>query len=321
MDPQAEEVQDFLFKGNYQGAHRIARKWLDDFPFNKKDSDEYKKAEEAYLYSRYLSSRQERVNSMTPGKQIARAYLEFLHGMEALRKEHKLDLNGDPHFWDAVSKMIHAKIAEGFAKAFAGQKSYNLNDSEVVQLGISLLHLEKWSSALEALAFLHRYNKVNPEVNLLMSYAYYQLNQEEEFLQHFRDVLFYRPEILADYMQFVPAEFIKKFNNDLDVNKATSKKQFIKYALLLEINGFFKSQKVLNNAELKKIQSDFQSEYDQFKKNKEALKDQIPHLLLQLCWIISAYKQKDDYDKVELFREKMISLSSDTWDTFYQKSL
>ena len=167
MDPQAQEVQESLFKGNYQAALRTSRKWLDEFPYTEKDSDQYKKAEEAFLYSRYLSSRQERVNNMNPGEQIARAYLEFLKGIEKLRIEYKLDLNGDPHFWDGVSKMIHAKIAEGFAKAFAGQKSYNLNDKEVIQLGTSLLCLEKWSSALEALAFLHRYNKVNPEVNLL----------------------------------------------------------------------------------------------------------------------------------------------------------
>jgi len=320
MDSQTEEIRNFLFGGNFQAAFQTSKEWLDSLTLDKKNSVEYLRAQEAFLYSRYFLHRQERILRVASGEARARLFLEFLHGLEEVRKENKYDKHGDPLFWETVASYIHAQVADGFAKAFAGQKSYNLDDKEVIQLSVSLLKVGKWRQSLEALTFLHRYNPYNPEVHILMSFAHYNLNDETLFLFHFREALFIKPELLGEYYDFVPPEIIRKLDS-VETGENDDIYKYRNYALLLEINGFYKAQRPIVNKELARIEPEFLTEYEQFNKNREFYHDLLPRLLLSLCWLILAYKQRDEYEKSEYYRNIMQEISPDTWDTFYEKGL
>ncbi|MES0491200.1 MAG: hypothetical protein ABUK01_14475 [Leptospirales bacterium] len=320
MDSQTEEIRDSLFGGNFQTAFDISKQWLDNLALDQRNTPEYLRAQEAFIYSRYFLHRQERILRVPSGEARARLFLEFLYGLGEIRKENKYDKHGDPLFWETISSFIHAQVAEGFAKAFAGQKSYNLDDKEVIQLSVSLLKVGKWRQSLEALTFMHRYNPYNPEVHLLMSFAQYNLKDETLFLFHFREALFLKPELLGDYQEFVPVEIFRKLEN-INTGEDDDIYKYRNYALLLEINGFYKAPRPIIDKELTRIEADFLPEYEQFNKNREFFHNLLPRLLLSLCWLIHAYKQRDDYDKTEFFRNIMQEISPDTWDTFFEKGL
>ncbi len=319
MDSHKEELQHLLIGGHFSEAREIAEHWLKSFSLDEKNSAVYQKAQEAYLYARFFLHRQDRVQSLPKGETRARTYLQFLQELEALRKENGFD-SGKSGFWKSLRKYIHLQIAEGFARAFAGQKSYNLNDAEIIQLGVSLLILERWGSALDALTFLQRLQPANWLVSYLVAAASFHQNREREFSTNMRDALFYKPEILEEYDEFLPPGLFRKLWTNPH-SKEEEKQTPREYALLLEINGLYRFKRTIQKNELKQLEEEFEQEYQTYRSNGVYPADMLPHLLHRLCWLTYSYKTAGNYEKFEEYRNIMMNLSPDSWETFQAKNL
>lgn len=309
-----------MISGKFQEAKDIAEGWLRSFPLQEKESPDYKRAQEAFLYARFFLHRQERVQAMPKGENRARTYLQFLEELKEVRREKGFDLEPSP-FWKVLSKYIHLQIAEGFAKAFAGQKSYHLNDAEIIQLAVSLLVLERWSAALDALLFLQRLQPTNWPARYLIAIASFHLKKERDFSTSMRDALFYKPEILKQHGDFLPPGVFKKLwerqlEEDQDDDLAPRK-----YALLLEINGLYPFKRALQKNELRHIEEEFEGEYKTYRSDRVYHEEKLPLLLHNLCWLAYSYKTSGDYEKFEEYRQIMMELSPDSWELFQKKNL
>jgi hypothetical protein len=313
-----EEIRDELICGNFIEAENKSRKWLASFSLADKDGINYKRAGEAYIYARHLLNRQDRIARLETDDQRARYYREVLNELNRIRVANKYEKMDNP-LWRGIDTYLHARIAENYARAFAGQKSYNLDQNEIIQLSVSLLVLEKWSTALEALDFLLRLNRHNAAVNFLTAYAFDKLNQKIKTHLHLRDALFYRPEVISEYTDFIPGEIFEKHWRAFQEESVSEKSLYREFALLLELNGVYKSDLEITGKELQDIERDFNDKYKVYESKSEKSGIEISELLHYLCWLIIKFQKSSTYEKVELYRRKMIDLSPDAWQTFHGK--
>jgi hypothetical protein len=319
MESLIYEIQESLYSGNFQVAAKLSSQWLEGMTISSELNPEVALAQEAYLYARYFGHRQERFSKLPIGETRARAFLHSLEEIKQLRQEKKFDKN-DTVYFDSLKHYIYLQIAEGFARAFAGQKSYNLNDQDIIQLAIALLKLEKWKSALETLVFLQRLKKSHSLTHLLLSFAYYNLKDEKEFYLNLREALFQKPELIAEYMEFIPGGIFQKLWLSLEDSEGSQDYRFRNYALLLEINGIYKYRRSLPKEELDRLEVSFEEEYRKYKSKTSEKDDLLPLILHKLVWMILAYKESGTYEKLEEYRNIMINLSPDTWASFQEKN-
>jgi len=314
-----EEIRDELISGNFAEAEKKSRQSLASFLLAEKNHLNYKRASEAYLYAQYFLHRQDRIQRLESDEQRARYFQDILGEINRIRAENKFEKMDNP-FWRAMDHYLHARIAENYARAFAGQKSYNLDQNEIIQLSVSLLILEKWKAAIEALDFLLRLNRHNAAVNFLMAYATEKMNQKIKTHFHLRDALFYKPEIIAEYSDFVPGDVFEKYWLSFK-DESSGKSLYRDFALLLELNGVYKSDLELTAAELQDLERGFNDKLKVYALKPEKSGLETSELLHYLCWLILKYQKLSSYEKVEFYRQKMIDLSPDAWATFNSKQL
>ncbi|MDH4198819.1 MAG: hypothetical protein OEV66_00420 [Spirochaetia bacterium] len=318
-----EGIRDELLSGNFFEAGKKSKLWLQSFSYSEKKSPQYKKAAEAFVYSQYFLHRQDRIFRMQTDDQRARYYLELLKELNQIRAENGFEKADNP-VWNSVDLYLHARIAENYARAFAGQKSYNLDQDEIIQFSVSLLVLEKWNAAIEALDFLLRLNRHSPVINYLMSYAYDKSGQKIKSHFHLREALFFKPDVISQYPEFLTGDIFEKIwhsSYNEEGADAAGKSRYSEFSLLLEINGVYKSNLDISEKELLNIERNFLDKYSLYEKDKKNSKTDISELLRYLCWLISSYQSLAVYDKVEFYRKKMIDISPETWETFHSKRI
>ncbi|MDH4261449.1 MAG: hypothetical protein OEV78_00220 [Spirochaetia bacterium] len=313
-----EEIRDELICGNFIEAEKKSRQWLASFSLADKNNINYKRAGEAYIYSQYLLNRQDSIGRLETDDQRARYFREVLNELNRIRVEKKFEKMDNP-LWRGIDNYLHARIAENYARAFAGQKSFNLDQNEIIQFSISLLTLEKWQTAIEALDFLLRLNRHNAAVNFLMAFAFDKLNQKVKTHVHLRDALFYKPEVISEYTEFIPGEVFEKYWRSFVSEASSEKTLYREFALLLELNGVYKSDLEISTKELQDIEREFNDKFKIFELKNEKSGLEISELLHYLCWLIIKYQKNSSHDKVEFYRQKMIFLSPDAWETFNNK--
>lgn len=318
MDSPIEEIRDAISQGDFQNATRLANEWLSSFSLEEQERPEYQSAREAYLYSRYFMHRQERLSTLEKGASRARVFLDFFSELKELRRQNGFS-DYESLLWLSLNHYMHLQIAEGFARAFAGQKSYNLDDEEIIQLGVSLLKLERWQSALEALSFLHRLKKHNPVLFFLMAIAHFQLGEKEDFSVYMSDALYAKPELSARYHDLLPEGTIRALYDSLR-SENDEEERCRHFALLLEINGVYTTRRKVSEPALAELEKEFELDYKTWQEHPEERSRLLPFLLLRLCRLIPACKSAGNYEKLEDYRNIMVVLSPDTWESF-QKSL
>jgi len=314
MDSQSEEIQNLLISGNFLSAFQIAEKWLNSFSLSEKKTPGYATAREAYIYARFLLNRHERIASVKNDYQRARMFIQFLKEFEEVRKESKIDLQYDRTLFLSVTTYMNAQVADGYARAFSGQKMYNLEEEEILQLAASLIRLERFKPALEALNFIVQFNRNNPSVNFLLSICYFNLNQSEDFLKHYREALFVKPEIVFQYGDFFPGGIFRKTWESLETLDGSLEYRSLNYALLLEINGIYKTTRELTGDEMTRLVNDFEGFFRAYKAVNSHSSPLYPRMLLHLTRIIGACNKQADYENFEIYRQKLIKLSPDTWE-------
>lgn len=314
-----DDIQIELDSGNFPEAEKKSKAWLASIPLTDKGSISYKRATEAYVYSQYFLNRQESIARLQTDDQRARYYQSALQEIDEIRKKNGFEKIDNP-LWRCMNRYLHARIAENYARAFAGQKSYNLDQNEIIQLSFSLLNLEKWKAALDSLDFLLRLQPHNAQINFLMAYAYDKISQKVKTHAHFRDALFFHPEVIAQYPDYLPGEIFEKtwttFLAQEDDTENPPQETYRKYALLLEINKIYKSDLELADKDLKNIEREFSEKFRLYEKETQKPGIKTAELLHYLCWLITVYQKLSDYEKFEFYRQKMIQLNPQAWETF-----
>jgi len=322
MDSPEEEIQANLVIGNFNRSHQLAELWLASIPLTEKDGSDYLKAKEAFVYSRFFLHRQERSAKMKLGAERARTFLQFLHEIKELRDENGFSsASFQSSYWQSVHYFIHTQIAEGLAHDFAGQKSYNLELEEVMQLATSLSEIENWKAAEEALLFVYQVNPRHALANFLLANVYFHSNIEGKFQLHLREALFLKPDLLAGYTRFLPSGVFQELWEHIDERDIADIVKYRYYALTLEINGLYKKKRKMAEDEFRRLEQNFAKIQIEYKENL-AMRDEIePRVLHYLCWIIEYCQQLRFFDKFEEYRALMIDIDLDVYTTFQEKGL
>lgn len=327
-----DEVCANIRSGNFSRALQNCLEWLSILPpslafsSNSLDQeiplpadDEYRKAGEAFFYCRFFLHRQERLGQITPGAEKARLFLNFFGEIENLAQE-KNFVEASPIF-AALSFYMHGQIVDGLAKAFAGQKAYDLNQEEILQLARSLLFIENQSAALETLKFLCRYNNKNPEVLLLLSFAHWHLQDIDEFEEHFREALFLKPEILQNYVDVIPVGDFSRLWEKLQESGYPSNLIYRVYALLAEVNGLYKKARVLSSYEIEKLEDDFQKLQQLYYNHTAQSEEVAPRLMHLLCRILLHFYSQGEKEKTESYGIIFETLDANMWESFQENVL
>jgi len=311
-----------MLAANFGRACQLAKEWLESAPLELRESRQYRFAEEAYVYSRYFSHRQERINQTPKSADKARLFLKFLEELEEIREEKGLSETYENSVWPDVFKMIHMNIADGFAKAFAGQKSYNLDQDEVIQLVVSLIEVGNLTGAKESLLFMYKMSPKNALYNYLLSYVFSHLDQQELFLTHFREALFMKPEVLEGHEKYLPDGAFKKIWEHLENEDISKTAKYRYYALYLEINDLYINKREISVKELEKIEEDFEKLYTQYKdsKNIPFVEEIKPRILHFLTWLIYYSEQLKNFDSLDRYRSIMKKVDENIHDRFLRKS-
>ncbi|MDH5720173.1 MAG: hypothetical protein OEZ13_06060 [Spirochaetia bacterium] len=322
MEFPEEEIRNSLIAANFGRACQLAKEWLEAAPLELRNTRQHKIAEESYVYGRFFFHRQERINQTPGSADKARLYLKFLDELIEIRKERELSETIENSIWPDVYKMIHMHVAEGFARAFAGQKSYNLDQTEVIQLAVSLIEINNWPGAKESLLFMYKMNPKNALYNFLLSHVYYQLGEMDLFLTHLREALFIKPEVIEEYEKYLPEGAFQKIWDHLSGEDFSKIARYRYFALYLEINGSYKIKREISDKELEKTEEDFEKLYLQFKdsKNKPFLEDLKPRVLHLLAWLMYYAEEKKKLDSLERYSSIMKKIDQDVYANFLESN-
>lgn len=319
-----DETLQNIIGGNFSRALQICDQWMDSLSVEQvtQKDIEFMKISEAYFYSRFFAHRQERLGKIPQGAERARLFINFFQEIESLHSEKKF--SKDSSVYEAISFYMHKQIADGLAKAFAGQKAYSLQLEELLQLARSLVEIENWNAALETLTFIHQYNSRNPEVLLLIAFVYLRLDDVEKFQKNFREALFIKPEVLENYTQFIPTGNFSRLWDELIEQNYPFPIIFRFYALFAETNGLYASlhdfDSSLTPHEAEKTEQDFKKLYRHYQKKQTAQDTTLPRLLHILCWLLLYYqnKQKESFQE---YRDIFNNLEPSLWQNFYTQVL
>lgn len=316
-----EEIRHTILNGNFSRSLQICQQWLETLSVQSlhERDEEYIKVQEAFFYSRFFLHRQERIGQLPRDAERARLFLNFFKEIENLRKEKNFVANDSPIYL-ALSNYMHHQIAESLAKAFAGQRAYDLNQDELLQLARSLIEIHNWKAALDTLHFIGQYSRRNPELLLLLAVVHYKLEDKEKFEINFREALLVKPEILEDYIHFIPAGNFLRLWNKLQEQGYPSPLIFRSYAMLAEVNGLYSYLRQLSKHEAEKLERDFIDLHQQYQKRKQ---EQLFARVLQLLvWlIIHFFRQEKEEETFDQFKAIFYQLDPHLWENFEQQVL
>lgn len=322
-DSPLDEILQSIFAANFSRAVKVASDWLKTIPLDNTDSFEHHQAREAFILGRYFLHRQDRLTRMTPGADKAREYIAILADIADLRNESGLSqvLGSQSDVLKSIEYHIHSRIAEGLAKDFAGQKSYHLDKSEILQLAVSLIEIENFKSAGEVLDFLIKMQSRTSIASFLMAYVCYRKGDEECFSVNLREALFQQPEVLGDYLRYLPGGVYYDVWEQIDGSDHTDILKYRYYALMLEVNGLYRFKRKLTQKELEKIEIDFEKLYREFKNSAGLYEELAPRVMHFLTWLVYNCHQNKDFDRLQDYRSMFIDIDKEIWETFQKKNL
>jgi hypothetical protein len=324
----AQAIADEILNGNYPRAAGLAEAWLTELPattqrLTKSGGDgatpqnpalvERAEAEEAYQIARYFMHRHERLGALPAGMERGRAFEAILEDIYAP--------NSNSVIRRAAIMLCHSQIADNFARDFAGQKNYQLQLKDLIQLSYSLLIIANYASAREVLNFVLSNHPTHAGAHYLAAHAANMTGNEAGFFEHYRDALYLRPEVASDYPEFMPGGIFREMMNlvhEEDYGEGVRERV---YALLLEVNGVYRHRRKLKVDEGRILESEYQKlkqEYASARTHKKAFE---PRLLQLLAMLIIHAHQTQNFEKFEIFRGDMISIDHAIWQTFQQNNL
>ena len=312
----AQNIADEILNGNFPRAAAMAEEWLRELPKEAGASapgSERSQAEEAYEISRYLLHRHERLGATPPGMERGRAFEAVLADMMNARSISVVRR--------AVIMLCHAQVADNFARDFAGQKNYQLQLKDQLKLAYSLLMIANFTSAREVLGFILANNPTNAAAHYMAAHAANMTGNEQAFFEHYRDALYLRPEVVAEYPEFMPGGIfleILKLVHEEDYGEGVRERI---YALLLEVNGVYRHRRKLKIDEARSLEAEYQKlkqEYSSARVHKKAFE---PRLLQLLAMLVIHAQQMQNFDKFESYRAEMVEIDNSIWQTFHQNNL
>ncbi len=328
MESIIHDIQSYLLANDYLKALDSATKWLESFSLEerKKESSNYLKAKESYVYSTFFVNRLDRLHSLSPGKERASFFVECLDKLKELREEHGLidekhGYNVDTSIWNSIYFLIHSEISQSLAKDLAGQKSYHLKEEDILQLGFSLIETHNFNQAEESLNFLYSMNSRNPLANLLLAYVQYKLKDTSKVSEFFRDALFFNPEILIGYLKFLPGNEFHSLWNSLEGTEPTEEIKCRKFALLTEVHNLCKVKRMITKKELNQIETDFQILYHDHHQTPDFKQKILPRILHYLTWLIYYHNQYESYTKADKYQILMNNIDSEMYSIFQKNCL
>ncbi len=315
-----EEVTKNIFSFNFAKAFQVAEAYLESFDLEtiQREPGEYIRAKEMYLVSRFFFVRYDRVQSRKNGVEKARMFRGFFPELEEfLQKEIPAEHSRNSEIMKDIRTFMHSQIAEGFAQEFAGQRSYNLDHKEVLQLVQSLLFLKNYKSAGDVLYFLYQLNARDPEVNIVLGLISGELGDQDSFRRFLSEGLFIQPRILEKYQDLIPPGVYRDLWEDLDGEDAALRGR--KYAIVLEINGMLQSSRRLVASENKRLESEYVSLKKEYQnKPSEEFKLKIIHILI---WILRFHHASGNFDQLNFYRAELMDFDMELWRVFQEKNL
>lgn len=317
---KAQAIADEILAGNFPRAASLAEAWVRELPQGTSldISPERSAADEAYEIARYFLHRHERLSTLPPGMERGRAFEGMLRDLTA--QGHQSTIRR------TAVMLCHAQIADSFARDLAGQKSYQLQLDDLMQLTYSLLMIANYTSAREVLAFILANHPTHAGAHYMAAHAANMTGNEQGFFEHYRDALYLRPEVVAEYPEFMPAGIFQDMMNLVHEegygdNAASGGVRERIYALLLEVNGVYRHRRKLKVDEARQLEAEYlrlRQEYAGARVHKKTFE---PRLLQLLAMLIIHAHQMQNFEKFEHFRAEMIAIDNAIWQTFHQNNL
>lgn len=306
----AQAIADEILAMNFPRATSLAESWLRGLPAGADDSE----ALEAYEIVRFFFHRQERLTTLPPGIERGRAFEEMLELLSMRPRSGSLVRR-------AAIMLCHAQIADNFARDFAGQKSYQLQLEDLMQLAYSLLIIANYNSAREVLSFIIANYPTHAAAHYLAAHAANMTGNENAFFEHYREALYLRPEVVSDYPEFMPAGVFSEMFRLVNEEEYGAGVRERVYALLLEVNGVYRHRRKFKIDEIRAIEAEYRKlhqEYVSARVHKRAFE---PRLLQLLSMLVIHAQQTQNFEKFEYYRSEMIAIDHSIWQTFQQNNL
>ncbi len=316
MDNRFAEIESNILSANFSRVVQLSEEWLvtlSPAELLKNESP----ATVAYQIGRFFLHRHDRIAKTSPGADRARLFQGFISELNE-----KFSLFDDKlPFSESVLAYCHGQIAEGLARAFAGQKSYNLNQEEIRQLAISLLEIGNYGAARETTEFLLQMNPGNAANNCLMACVLYHLQpQKNDYRDYLRKALFVRPELASEMNRYLP-DFLRTWYSQLSPERLSGKALDRYFAMILEVNGIYGAWKGISSAEATRLEKEFRDLRTEYEKKTGRGSELIPRIIHYLTWLLQEYQQRNAYDKLEELRTEMRQLDSELWELFHKNVL
>ncbi len=313
----AQAIADEILTGNFSRAASLAEAWLQQLPAGTSldTTPEKAEAEEAHEIARYFLHRSERLANLAPGMDRGRAFEAALADL--------INASYVSPIRRAAVMLCHAQIADNFARDLAGQKSYQLQLKDLMQLAYSLLIIANFTSAREVLNFILTNHPSHAGAHYMAAHAANMTGNEQGFFEHYREALYLRPEVVSEYPEFMPGGIFQemmKLVHEEGYGDGGGIRERI-YALLLEVNGVYRHRRKLKVDEARQLEGEYQrlrQEYAGARIHKKAFE---PRLLQLLAMLIIHAQQMQNFEKFEHFRSEMISIDNTIWQTFHQNNL
>lgn len=305
----SQAIADEILNANFPRATTLAETWLRELPAGAANGE----ALEAYEIARLFLHRQERLAALAAGIERGRAFEDLLG--------HLMQVQSVTLVRRAAIMLCHAQIADNFARDFAGQKNYQLQQKDLLQLAYSLLMIANYASAREVLAFIIANYPTQAAAHYFAAHAANMTGNETAFFEHYREALYLRPEVVSEYPEFMPGGVFR------DIFKIVHEEEYSEgvreriYALLLEVNGVYRHRRKLKFDEVRNLEAEYlrlRQEYAAARVHKKAFE---PRLLQLLAMLVIHAHQTQNFEKFEQYRGEMVSIDHSIWQTFQQNNL
>jgi tetratricopeptide (TPR) repeat protein len=305
----SQAIADEIVNANFPRATMLAETWLRELPVGAQNAE----ALEAYEIARLFLHRQERLGALPPGIERGKAFEDLLGIL--------MQANSVSLVRRAAIMLCHAQIADNFARDFAGQKNYQLQQKDLLQLAYSLLIIANYASAREVLAFILANYPTQAAAHYFAAHAANMTGNEIAFFEHYREALYLRPEVVSEYPEFMPGGvFQEMFKMVQEEEYGEGVRERI-YALLLEVNGIYRHRRRLKIDEVRALEAEYRKlrqEYSSARVHKKAFE---PRLLQLLSMLVIHAHQTQNFEKFEQYRSEMIAIDHSIWQTFQQNNL
>lgn len=312
----ARAIADEILAANFPRAVQLAENWLKSLPLPREKENaanpEYDEAMAAYEIARFLQHRQERIATLPAGSERARVFREMLGQLQ----------QKDPQSTVARAAITfcHAQIAENFARDFAGQKSYQLQVSDLLQLAYSLIMIGNYNSAREVLAFILTNHPTQATAHYFAAHVANLTGNDTAFFEHYREALYLKPEVVAEYPEFLPGGVFQEIYALVQKEEYAAGERERIYALLLEVNGVYRHRRKFRTDEIRQLENEYRrlkQEHSNARSHKKAFE---PRLLQLLAMLVLHAQQTQNFEKFEQYRSEMIAIDQSIWQTFQQNN-